>query len=213
MVLRKDEYGRACVRISSCRACSSNCLSRNTPRALPSLLTTASKASSHSRVSSGSASEAFGAGIVVLHGKLCTRVAYARHRFGTDRSLLYYRRHTVQPDVLGFALNLKGHAMMASQRTLLVALLMSASAIAAPTLSPAAINVDIDVAPPAPRVEVVPGPRAHYVWAPGYWGWRGHAHAWVRGHWIRERPGYRWVPDQWVQAGPHWHYARGHWDR
>src|ERR1035441_6151402 len=60
MVLREAGYGRACVRISSCRACSSNCLSRNTPRALPSLLTTASRASSHSRVSSGSASEAFG---------------------------------------------------------------------------------------------------------------------------------------------------------
>jgi hypothetical protein len=103
--------------------------------------------------------------------------------------------------------------MMARRTTLLVAVLLSAGAIAAPTLSSAAVNVDIDVAPPAPQVEVVPGPRAGFVWAPGYWGWGGHAHAWHRGHWIRERPGYRWAPDAWVQVGPHWHYAPGHWER
>ncbi|HEV7986203.1 MAG TPA: YXWGXW repeat-containing protein [Steroidobacteraceae bacterium] len=90
---------------------------------------------------------------------------------------------------------------------------MSAGAIAAPALSSAAVLVDVDVAPPAPRVEVLPGPRAGYAWAPGYWAWRGHRHVWVRGHWIRERVGYHWVPDAWVAAGPRWHYAPGHWER
>ena len=103
--------------------------------------------------------------------------------------------------------------MMARRTTLLVAVLLSAGAIAAPTLSSAAVNVDIDVAPPAPQVEVVPGPRAGFVWAPGYWGWGGHAHVWHRGRWIRARAGYHWAPDAWVQAGPHWHYAPGHWER
>ena len=102
---------------------------------------------------------------------------------------------------------------MARRTTLLMAVLMSAGAIATPTLSSAAVSIDIDVAPPAPQVEVIPAARAGYVWAPGYWGWRGHAHAWRRGHWIRERPGYHWAPDHWEQAGPHWHYAPGHWER
>ena len=102
---------------------------------------------------------------------------------------------------------------MAKQRLLLIALLMSAGAMTAPTLASAGVNVDIDVAPPVARVETIPGPRAGYVWAPGYWDWHGHSHVWVRGHWLRERHGYHWVPDAWVQAGPHWHHAPGHWER
>lgn len=31
------------------------------------------------------------------------------------------------------------------------------------------VSVGIGVAPPPPRYEVVPPPRAGYVWAPGYW--------------------------------------------
>ena len=98
-------------------------------------------------------------------------------------------------------------------KTLLSSLLVTAAAVAVPSLSSAGVMVDIDVAPPAPRVEVMPAARPGFVWAPGFWAWRGGNHVWVRGHWIRERPGYRWVPDAWVQAGPHWHYAPGHWER
>ncbi|HEY6452854.1 MAG TPA: YXWGXW repeat-containing protein [Steroidobacteraceae bacterium] len=101
--------------------------------------------------------------------------------------------------------------MIARQRVLLIALLMTAGAMAGPVS--AGVNLDIDVAPPAPRVEAAPPPRAGYVWAPGYWAWRGHRHIWVRGHWMHERRGFHWVPDQWVQAGPHWHYVPGHWER
>jgi hypothetical protein len=99
------------------------------------------------------------------------------------------------------------------RRSLLTTLLISAGAIAAPAISSAAVVIDVDVAPPAQRVEVVPAARPGFVWAPGYWAWRGHTHVWVRGHWIRERAGFHWVPDAWVQAGPHWHYAPGHWER
>ena len=51
------------------------------------------------------------------------------------------------------------------------------------------------------RVEEVPPPRAGYVWAPGFWEWRGGRHVWVGGHWIGERRGYHWVPDRWEQRG------------
>ncbi|HEV3239293.1 MAG TPA: YXWGXW repeat-containing protein [Casimicrobiaceae bacterium] len=81
-----------------------------------------------------------------------------------------------------------------------------------PVGSDAAVAVDIEVAPPAPRVVVVPPPRVGYVWAPGYWRWNGHRHVWVEGRWVRERRGWHWVPDQWVAVGPRWHYAPGHWE-
>ena len=102
---------------------------------------------------------------------------------------------------------------MVSRKALIAALLVAISAIAAPALTVAAVNIDIDVAPPAPRVEVVPGPRHGYLWAPGHWEWRRHSHVWIGGYWIRERRGQHWVADRWVQAGPRWHYDRGHWER
>jgi hypothetical protein len=103
--------------------------------------------------------------------------------------------------------------IMVRQRTAYVTALIVAAAIAVPALSSAGVVVDIGVAPPAPQVEVVPAVRAGYVWAPGYWAWRGGRHVWVGGHYIHERRGYHWIPDAWVQAGPRWHYAPGHWER
>jgi hypothetical protein len=69
------------------------------------------------------------------------------------------------------------------------------------------------VAPPPVRVETVPGPRVGYVWAPGYWQWRHHAHVWVPGRYMHERRGYHWVEPRWEQRGPHWHNEPGHWER
>jgi hypothetical protein len=88
-----------------------------------------------------------------------------------------------------------------------------AGAMLAPLAASAAVGVDITIAPPAAPVEVIPGPRAGYVWAPGYWDWRGNAHVWVPGRWLPERHGYHWVPDRWEQHGPHWHHEPGHWER
>ena len=82
----------------------------------------------------------------------------------------------------------------------------------APGISSARTYVDIDVAPPAAQVEVVPGPRAGYVWAPGYWNWEGHRHVWVGGRWIHERHGHHWVNESWEQRDGRWHFERGHWD-
>ena len=103
--------------------------------------------------------------------------------------------------------------MKASRKALLLGLMMAAGAVTAPTLASAGVVVDIDVAPPPIRVEPVPPPRVGYVWAPGFWEWRGHEHVWVGGRWVGERHGYHWVPDRWEQRGPHWHHERGHWER
>ena len=81
-----------------------------------------------------------------------------------------------------------------------------------PAIGSARVNVDIDVAPPAPREEVIPAPRVGYVWAPGYWNWSGHEHVWVGGRWVSERRGHHWVADHWEQHGNHWHHEPGHWD-
>ncbi len=73
--------------------------------------------------------------------------------------------------------------------------------------------VDVVVAPPEPRYEAVPYPRPGYVWAPGYWEWRGHRHEWVQGYWIAERPGHVYVPNTWVQNRGHWEMQSGRWER
>jgi len=102
---------------------------------------------------------------------------------------------------------------MTSTKALLMTLCIAGGALAAPTLTLAHVGIDIDIAPPAPRVEVVPAPRRGHVWAPGYWEYRGHSHVWVPGRWVVERRGYHWVPARWDQRGPRWHYERGHWER
>jgi len=96
------------------------------------------------------------------------------------------------------------------KKTLIAALL--ASSIGAVAL-PAAAEIYVNIAPPAPRYEVVPAPRAGYVWAPGYWDWRGHRHVWVRGHWERERHGYYWHPNRWIERDGHYVLEKGRWDR
>jgi YXWGXW repeat-containing protein len=74
-------------------------------------------------------------------------------------------------------------------------------------------TVYIDVAPPAPRHEVVPAHRRGYVWQPGYWDWRGHRHVWVKGYWVKERHGMYWHPNRWEQRDGRWYLERGRWDR
>jgi WXXGXW repeat (2 copies) len=103
--------------------------------------------------------------------------------------------------------------MRASYRSVLLSACMAVSAASVSPLASAGVNIDVDVAPPPLRVETVPGPRPGYVWAPGYWGYRGHRHEWVPGRYIHERRGRHWVPDRWEPAGPRWHYQPGHWER
>ena len=98
------------------------------------------------------------------------------------------------------------------KKTLLATLFAaSLGGIAAPAA--AAVDVFVQVAPPAPRYEVVPAPRYGYTWAPGYWDWRGHRHVWVSGRWVRERPGYYYNHSRWVERDGGWYMQRGNWAR
>lgn len=78
---------------------------------------------------------------------------------------------------------------------------------------PANAGVVIQVAPPAPRVERLPPPRAGYVWVSGHWEWRHNRHVWVKGNWVRERRGYRYVQPNWVERDGRWAMERGNWRR
>ncbi len=75
------------------------------------------------------------------------------------------------------------------------------------------VDLDVNVAPPAPRYERVVV-RPGYTWAPGYYRYAGGRHVWYGGRYMRERAGYHWQPAHWVQ-GPRggWHFLAGHWRR
>jgi hypothetical protein len=90
---------------------------------------------------------------------------------------------------------------------------LAAFATLAAAPASAEVDVRINIGPPVPMVEVVPAPRAGFVWAPGFWAWRHHRHIWVAGHWIRERRGWHWIADRWDRDGERWHYVPGHWER
>lgn len=96
-------------------------------------------------------------------------------------------------------------------RKLILGSIAAATLTAAALPAAAATSVFVEFAPPAPRHEVVPVPRAGWVWIPGYWEWRHHRHYWVGGHWVRHRPGYAYAPARWVQYGGGWHYYRPAW--
>jgi len=105
---------------------------------------------------------------------------------------------------------MKGWQQCAAVASAAVAMGWSASTQAA-----ANVSVDVEIAPPAPRYEVVPPARAGYVWAPGYWRWDAphHHHAWVGGRYMHEHRGEHWVPQQWSQHNGRYHFDDGHWER
>jgi hypothetical protein len=74
-------------------------------------------------------------------------------------------------------------------------------------------GIEIEIAPPAPRVVEVPPPRPGFVWAPGYYRWDGHRHVWVDGHFMRERRGAHWVPEHWDEHHGRYRFAPGRWER
>ena len=96
-------------------------------------------------------------------------------------------------------------------RRLLLTIVLAAGTAAGTAL--AQINVNISLAPPAPQHEIVPAMNPGYVWAPGYWGWSGERHVWVRGRSIAQRDGFRWAPDRWDQRDSAYYRTAGHWER
>ena len=99
-----------------------------------------------------------------------------------------------------------------SMQTRIVIAALALGAISVPVVSEARTIV-VEVAPPPARVEVVPAPRRGYVWAPGYWDWRGRKHVWRSGYWVRERRGYHYAPSRWNDRGGRWEFENGRSER
>lgn len=99
-----------------------------------------------------------------------------------------------------------------SIKTAMFCVAMGAGAALLPSVGSARVYVDVDVAPPPARVEVVPRERHGYVWAPGYWNYNGHRHVWVKGRYLHERHGHHWIADSWEDRNGRWHFVAGHWE-
>jgi hypothetical protein len=100
-----------------------------------------------------------------------------------------------------------------SIRTAILCAGLALGASVAPGLASARTYVEVDVAPPAPRYEVIPEARVGYVWAPGYWTWSHHRHVWVNGHYIRSRHGRHYVSAHWYDHDGRYRYEAGYWER
>ncbi|MET3133489.1 hypothetical protein AAKU55_003779 [Oxalobacteraceae bacterium GrIS 1.11] len=90
---------------------------------------------------------------------------------------------------------------------------MLAGSLGGVTLPASSAVIVVQTAPPELRSERVPEARRGYVWAPGYWDWRGNRHQWVRGSWMRERTGYVYRQPKWEERDGHWQMQRGNWAR
>lgn len=87
---------------------------------------------------------------------------------------------------------------------------------ASQALAQASVELVVPVAPPAPRVEVIPEitveRREREYWQPGYWKWNGKAHDWYEGRYVvRPRTGAVWVPGRWERRATGYVYIEGHW--
>ena len=96
-------------------------------------------------------------------------------------------------------------------RNVLLCAVLALGPVAMPAVAQININIDLGVAPPAPRFEMVPAPRYGYAWAPGFWRWEGRRHVWEQGRWIETRPGSFWVADRWDARDGRHHFEPGHW--
>jgi len=95
----------------------------------------------------------------------------------------------------------------------LLGLLVAASMSALALPAQAQVDITVNIAPPAPRYERVPAPRAGYVWEAGEWRWNGRRHVWNSGHWERARPGYAYNASRWEERNGRWHYRDSYWSR
>jgi hypothetical protein len=98
-----------------------------------------------------------------------------------------------------------------SVRNVLLCVMIAVGSAAMPAA--AQITINIGVAPPAPRYEVVPAPRSGYAWAPGYWRWENERHVWRNGRWLEARSGSHWVADSWEPRDGRHYYKPGKWER
>ena len=99
-------------------------------------------------------------------------------------------------------------------RILSVALvLLSACAIATPSLAQVAVGVSVSFAPPnLPVYEQPLCPGEDYIWTPGYWDWDGDDYYWVPGTWVlAPEPGFFWTPGYWAWGDSGFIFTAGYW--
>ena len=73
-------------------------------------------------------------------------------------------------------------------------------------------EIEVEIAPPAARVEVIPvAPSPRHFWIHGYYSWGRGVHYWVPGHYDVLRPGWAWAESRWAPVGRRWHFYPGHW--
>ena len=94
-----------------------------------------------------------------------------------------------------------------------LAAVLAASLLGLGAAAHAQISTVVTIAPPAPRVEVVPAERHGHVWAPGHYEWRNRRHVWVNGHWIKARRGYAYNGPTWQERDGRWVMRQGQWVR
>lgn len=90
-----------------------------------------------------------------------------------------------------------------------------AAAATFPALGQVNININVpgivQMAPPPPRYEMVPGPRPGQVWVQGRWVWNERDYVWQGGRWQQDRPDYVYAPGRWVQASGGWRWVDDQW--
>ena len=102
---------------------------------------------------------------------------------------------------------------MMFRKTLIAALCAaSVGAMFVPMPASAEVTIFFNTAPPPNRYEVIPAPRAGYLWSPGYWNAKNNRHVWQSGHWERERHGYHYVQPTWKERNS-WQLEHGRWNK
>ena len=90
-----------------------------------------------------------------------------------------------------------------------------AAAATFPALGQVNININVpgivQMAPPPPRYEMVPGTRPGQVWVQGRWVWNERDYVWQGGRWQQDRPDYVYAPGRWVQASGGWRWVDDQW--
>ena len=96
-------------------------------------------------------------------------------------------------------------------RKLIIGSLVAAAlgGVALPAAARTNVDFFVTIAPPPIYREVVPAPRAGYIWVPGYWDWRYGAYRWVGGSWSRHRWGYSYEPVRWQHRHSRYYRAGG----
>ena len=80
------------------------------------------------------------------------------------------------------------------------------------TVAQAAKEIEITIAPPADRVEVVPAPRDGFIYERGHYMYDGKQYVWNEGKFIRQREGHVYTPYALERRGEKYYFRPGHWD-